>query len=72
MIHEKQQTIAQSPFWHSLTLRMFAMIILPLTLLSMVIAIGSVIAHQREMRLYLSEDAWRIATLASSGEAEDD
>ncbi|MEW6030290.1 MAG: sensor histidine kinase [Chloroflexota bacterium] len=38
------------------------MTILPLTLLSMVIAVGSVVAHQQEMRLHLSEDAWRIAT----------
>jgi len=51
-----------SPFWRSLTLRMFAMVILPMTLLSMVIAIGSVIAHQQEMRRQLSEDAWKIAT----------
>lgn len=53
---------ARSPFWQSLTLRMFAMIILPLTLLSMAIAIGSVIAHRQEMRLHLAEDEWRIAT----------
>jgi len=52
----------RNPFWRSLTLRMFAMIILPMTLLSMVIAIGSVIAHQQKMRLHLSEDAWKIAT----------
>ncbi len=52
----------RSPFWRSLTLRLFAMIILPMTLLSMVIAVGSVIAHQQEMRLHLSEDAWKIAT----------
>ncbi len=59
---KNNRQLLRPPFWYSLTLRMFAMIILPLTLLSMVIAIGSVIAHQREMRLYLSEDAWRIAT----------
>jgi two-component system sensor histidine kinase UhpB len=52
----------RSLFWHSLTLRMIATIILPLTLLSMVIAVGSVIAHREEMRLHLSEDAWKIAT----------
>jgi signal transduction histidine kinase len=52
----------RSIFWRSLTLRMIATIILPLTLLSMVIAVGSVIAHREEMRLHLSEDAWRIAT----------
>lgn len=50
------------PFWRSLTLRMFALIILPLTLLSVVIAVGSIIAHEREMRLHLSEEAWKIAT----------
>ncbi|MBI5933618.1 MAG: sensor histidine kinase [Chloroflexi bacterium] len=53
---------SRSPFWRSLTLRMFAWIILPMTALSMVIAVGSIIAHQQEMRLHLSEDAWRIAT----------
>ena len=49
-------------FWHSLTLRMIATIILPLTLLSMAIAIGSIIAHREEMRLHLSEEAWKIVT----------
>jgi len=49
-------------FWGSLTLRMIATIILPLTLLSMVIAVGSVFAHQREMRLHLSEEDYKIAT----------
>lgn len=48
-------------FWRSLTVRMFA-IILPLTLLSMVIAVGSVIAHQQEMRTHLPEAAWQAAT----------
>ena len=51
----------RSLFWHSLTLRMIATIILPLTLFSMVLAVGSVILHQQEMRLHLSEDAWEIA-----------
>ena len=52
----------RSLFWRSLTLRIIATIILPLTLLSMAIAIGSVIAHREEMRLHLSEDAWKIVT----------
>lgn len=52
----------RSLLWRSLTLRMIATIILPLTLLSMVIAIGSVIAHREEMRLHLSEEAWMIVT----------
>ncbi len=38
------------------------MIFVPLTMLSMVIAVGSVIAHQREMRLHLSEEDYRLAT----------
>ena len=52
----------RSPFWNSLTLRMIATIFLPLTLLSMAIAIGSVLYHQWEMRQHLSEEAWKIAT----------
>lgn len=48
-------------FWRSSTLRMIVTIILPFTLLSMVIAVGSVILHQREMRLHLSEEVWKIA-----------
>lgn len=52
----------RSLLWRSLTLRMIATIILPLTLLSMVIAVGSVIAHREEMRLHLSEEAWEIVT----------
>ncbi len=49
-------------FWRSLTLRMILTLILPLTLLSTGIAIGSVVAHREEMRRHLSEEAWRIAT----------
>jgi two-component system sensor histidine kinase UhpB len=49
-------------YWRSSTLRKIATIILPLTLLSMVIAVGSVFAHQREMRLHLSEENYKIAT----------
>lgn len=49
-------------FWRSLTLRMIATIFIPLTLLSVVIAVGSVIAHREEMRLHLSEEAWKIVT----------
>ena len=59
---KKNGQLIRPPFWRSLTLRMFAMIILPLTLLSMAIAVGSVFVHQREMRLHLSEDALMIAT----------
>ena len=52
----------QPLLWRSLTLRRIATIILPLTLLSMIIAIGSVIAHREEMRLHLPDDAWKIVT----------
>jgi signal transduction histidine kinase len=52
----------RQPFWRSLTLRMFALIILPLTVLSMIIAVGSVVAHQQEMRMHLTEEAWKVAT----------
>ena len=50
------------PFWRSSTLRRIAVIILPLTLLSMVIAVWSVFAHQQEMSLHLTEEAYKIAT----------
>jgi len=46
----------------SLTLRKIATIILPLTLISVIIAVVSVVAHQWEMRLHLSEEDYRIAT----------
>ncbi len=50
------------PFWRSLTLRMFAMVILPLTLLSMIVAVGSIAIHQQAMRAQLPESAWQTAT----------
>src|SRR5581483_5618655 len=50
------------PFWRSLTLRMFAMVILPLTLLSMIVAVGSIAIHQQAMRAQLPEAAWQTAT----------
>lgn len=51
-----------SPVWRSLTVQMLAMVILPLTLLSMVIAIGSVTLHQQQMREHLPEEAAQAAT----------
>lgn len=48
--------------WRSLTIRVFAMIILPLTLLSMAIAIGSVTLHQQQMRAHLSAEDIKTAT----------
>ncbi len=38
------------------------MIILPLTLLSMFVAVGSIFVHQREMRAHLPEEVWETAT----------
>src|SRR5215211_7736234 len=57
----KEQVNSRS-LWRSLTVRMFATIILPLTLLSMVIAVASVTLHQRQMREHLSEEDMKIAT----------
>lgn len=48
--------------WRSLTLRRIATIILPLTLLSMGIAVGSVLYHQWDMRQHLTEEAYKVAT----------
>lgn len=50
-----------APLRRSFTLRWLATIILPLTLLSMVIAVGSIFAHQWEMRLHLSEEQYKLA-----------
>lgn len=47
--------------WGSLTVRMLTMVILPLTLLSMAIAVGSVSLHQLQMRERLSEDDLKTA-----------
>jgi signal transduction histidine kinase len=52
----------QKSLWRSLTVRLFAMVILPLTLLSMIIAVGSVTLHQMQMREHLTEEAAKTAT----------
>jgi signal transduction histidine kinase len=52
----------QKNFWGSLTVRMLTMVILPLTLLSMAIAVGSVTLHQQQMREHLSEEDLQTAT----------
>ena len=49
-------------FWGSLTVRMLTMVILPLTLISTAIAIGSVTLHQQQMREHLSEEDVKTAT----------
>lgn len=48
--------------WRGMTLQLFAMIILPLTLLLVIIAIGSVAIHQHAMRELLPEETWKMAT----------
>jgi signal transduction histidine kinase len=49
-------------FWSSLTVRMLTMVILPLTLISMAIAVGSVTLHQQQMREHLSEEDVKTVT----------
>ncbi len=49
-------------FWRSGTLQLFAVIIVPLTLLLMAVAVGSVALHQQAMRAQLPEDAMKTAT----------
>lgn len=56
------QRSPRSRFWRSATLRTIATIFLPLTLLSVVIAVASVLYHQWEMRRHLTAEALRIAT----------
>jgi signal transduction histidine kinase len=58
----KKEQVNPRSLWKSLTVRMFAMIILPLTLLSMVIAVGSVTLHQQQMRAHLSAEDIKTAT----------
>ncbi len=45
-----------------LTLRLILTVILPLTLLSMVIAVGSVFLHQQEMRAHAAAGDWQAVT----------
>lgn len=59
----KDAKLMRGPFWRGLTLpQLFAMIILPLTLFSMAVAIGSIAVHQQAMRAVLPESAWKSAT----------
>ena len=45
-----------------LTLQLLLVIVLPITLLSIVIAVGSILLHQQAMRAALPEAAWKTAT----------
>jgi signal transduction histidine kinase len=49
-------------FWRSSTLQMLATIVIPLTLLLMVVAVGSIALHQQAMRAQLPPDETRAAT----------
>jgi signal transduction histidine kinase len=48
--------------FHSFFLKLIATVILPLTAVSMFIAVSSVIIHQQEMRLHLQTGDWQAAT----------
>src|SRR5512142_2391761 len=53
----------RAPFWRRLSLwQQFAAIMLPLTLLSMVIAIGSLAIHQQALQAQLPQDVARTAS----------
>jgi signal transduction histidine kinase len=59
----KDENTPSGSFWRGLTLpQLFAMIILPLTLFSMAVAIGSIAIHQQAMRAALPESVWKSAT----------
>jgi signal transduction histidine kinase len=62
MIMKKVERSIWVSFSNSQTLRLSAVIILPLTLLLMLIAVGSVALHQEVMRSRLPEEMWRTAT----------
>src|SRR5512136_1721795 len=54
--------VARSFFQRGLSLQLLVLIILPLTVLLMVLAVGSVAIHQQAMRASLPESAWPTAT----------
>ncbi|HEX8992464.1 MAG TPA: ATP-binding protein [Anaerolineales bacterium] len=58
-----QEQAGAAPFWRRLTLwQQFAVIMLPLTLLSMAIAVGSMAIHQQAMRAELPQEVAKTAT----------
>lgn len=54
------------PFWRGFSVQLFAVTILPLTLLLLVIAFGSVTLHQRDMRALVGERDERAVQAASA------
>lgn len=55
-----------SPFWRGFSVQLFAVTVLPLTLLLLVIAFGSVSMHQRDMRDLVGERDERAVQAASA------
>ena len=55
-----------SPFWRGFSVQLFAVTVLPLTLLLLVIAFGSVSMHQRDMRALVGERDERAVQAASA------
>ena len=55
-----------SPFWRGFSVQLFAVTVLPLTLLLLVIAFGSVTMHQRDMRDLVGERDERAVQAASA------
>jgi len=54
------------PIWRGFTVQLFAIIVLPLTLLLLVIAFGSVTMHQRDMRSLVGERDERAVQAATA------
>src|SRR6266508_6989121 len=55
-----------SPLWRGFTVQLFAITVLPLTLLLLVIAFGSVTMHQRDMRSLVGERDERAVQAATA------
>ncbi len=59
----REASTVRAPFWRRLTLwQQFAAMMLPLTLLSMLVAVGSTALHQQAMRAELPQEEARTAT----------
>ncbi len=59
------------PYWRGLPLQLFAVTVLPLTLLLLIIAFGSVSLHQRDMRALVGErDERAVQSAAAALESE--
>src|SRR5512134_3821618 len=54
------------PFWRGFSVQLFAVTVLPLTLLLLVIAFGSVTMHQQDMRSLVGERDQRAVQAATA------